>query len=371
MVDKRKGLAQLAKDIKNGAMMMLSEKKPVEVIPTGIATLDAALGVGGLVRGAQCIIWGKPGAGKSSLCYMIIGNAMKRDPECMACIIDIERSTTVDYLTKFGVDPERTAIIIEPTVEDAVNTSQKVMRSNVFDFVVVDSVGAVIRAVDFDGKDGKGGDALKQQVGGASQVITRWVNKMNSELTTMEQGENLGNEVVKPVVIYINQVRANLKSMYGGDSMPGGNALEHAGSIRIKVTASGAANDKLFGTVNGEKQQVGTRVNCMVERNKYAPERRAAGYNFCSQECPEHQFGIDSVTACLDLAISYGVMESRGAWCFYGEEGEPGFVKANGRAAMLELLRDNPEFYEKVYDETMKRVFDENEDLMQDAESQD
>lgn len=56
------------------------------------------------------------------------------------------------------------------------------------------------------------------------------------------------------------------------------------------------------------------------------------------------------------------------AWFYYGTEGEEGFVKANGKAAMVELLKDNPEFYEKVYAETMARISAENDEIMRDLE---
>ena len=150
--------------------------------------------------------------------------------------------------------------------------------------------------------------------------------------------------------------------------MPGGHALQHMANVIIKITASGAPADKLVGTVNGEKQVVGTRVNCKIEKNKFAPKERMAGYNFCFEECPEHMFGIDSFSACFDLALKYGVIVSRGAWCYYGEEGEPGYVKTNGKAQMIELIRDNPEFYERIYEETMKQIAHENEEAMQDVE---
>ena len=363
-IDRKKGLAALRKSIGDGAISMLSDQRPRDVVSTGVATLDAALGVGGFVRGSQAILWGSPSSGKSALCYTAIGNMMRRDPDAMACIFDIERSADMDWLVRFGIDPERTVVIKEPTIEQNVNTFQEVMRSCAFDFIVVDSLGAVVRAVDFDGKDGRGGDASKAQVGGASGVITRWVSKANSELIVLDKMENTGVEVIKPVIVYINQVRDNMNSMYGGHTMPGGHALQHMASVIVKVTASGATADRMMGTVRERKMQVGTRVSCVVEKNKFAPAKRQAGYEFCYEECPEHEFGIGSHMACLELALDYGVVKARGAWCYYGEEGQPGFVKANGKAAMAEVLKDNPEFYERVYAEVMAAVSEENDEMM-------
>ena len=276
----------------------------------------------------------------------------------MCCIVDVERSSDPAWMAKLGVDPSRVRVVIEPTIEDAVNRSQEVMRANCFDVVLVDSLGAVVRSIDFDGKDGNGGDANKMQVGGASQVITRWVNKMNSELTDLDKLENTGQPVIKPVVIYINQVRADLNSMYGGQTMSGGNALRHGAGVILRVSASNAPGDRIIGTVGRDKVQVGTRVTVTVEKNKYAPPKHQAGYNVVWDDRSEHPFGVDSVLACLDLAVSQGVVAQKGAWLYFGEEGTDGFVKANGRKAMADLMRDNEEFYTAVYDATMKAVAD-------------
>lgn len=364
MVNRKKGLESLRKQLSDGALSMLSEQPERKVVSTGIATLDFALGTGGFVRGQQVICYGVPDGGKSALAYTAAGNLQQSDPDAMVCVIDVERAANPDWLSKFGIDPERTVIIKQPTIEEYVNAFQQAMRASIFDYIIVDSLGAVIRANDFDGKDGKGGDANKAQVGGAASVITRWVNKANAELVVLDKMELTGTEVIKPVIVFINQVRDNFGSMYGGLTMPGGHALRHMSKVIIRVTASGAAADRMFGTVNGKKVQVGTRVTCKIERNKNAPDGRLAGYDFCWEECPEYSFGIDSAAACYDLAVEYGVIETRGAWCYYGVDGEPGFVKQNGRAAMISLMRDNPEFMDVVYAETMRRVSDENDAAM-------
>ena len=203
-------------------------------------------------------------------------------------------------------------MIIEPTIEECVNAFQLAVRANCFDLILIDSLGAVIRAVDFDGKDGSGGDANTQQVGGSSRVITSWVNKANAELTRIEKMENVGSEVIKPAIIYINQVRDVIGSRFPTQGMPGGNALKHMMGTITRVQASGATADRMIGTVDGTKMQVGQRVMCTVEKNKYAPPRRQGGYLFCYEECDEYGFGVDSSDALYSLAVERGVIEAKG-----------------------------------------------------------
>ena len=354
-MDRTRGIRQLQKELKDGGIYNLAEQKPLKVMSTGIATLDAALGTGGWVRGSQDILYGPPSSGKSAIAYTSIAAMQQRDPESMACIIDVERSANKDWLEKFGIDLDRVFIVQEPTIEECVNAFQQCMRANAFDIIVVDSLGAVIRGVDLDGKDGNGGDANTQQVGGSSRVITQWVNKANGELTKLDKEETLGAEVVKPVVMYINQVRDVIGARFPIQAMPGGNALHHMMGVIVKVSASNATAERMMGTVPGaaEKVQVGTRVTCTIEKNKFAPPRRQGGYKFCYQECPEFGFGIDNYDACYSLAVERGVIESRGAWSFFGTEGEPGFRKENGKDRFIQSMREDESLYQSVYSLTM------------------
>lgn len=353
-VDRQAGLKRLRAKLKDGALQSLSEQRPLEVISSGIATLDAALGVGGFVRGGQYIIWGSPSSGKTATALTAMGNLMSRDADARVCVIDIERSQTPEWAAKFGCDPKRMDVVREPTVEDAVNSSQDVLRSCAYDYVLVDSLGAVTRSADFDGKDGQGGDANKAQVGGSAGVITRWVNKVNSELIVLDKLQNCGEDVIKPVVIYINQARDNLKSMYGGLKMSGGHALEHMADVIIRLSASASPSDRLTGTVGRRKEEVGTRVTATIEKNKFAPPKRQAGWDFCWEESEEYGFGIDSVVACFDLAVELGVVEAKGAWFCYGDA-----MKAQGRKGAIEAFRADPSLYASLYNDVMGAVEDE------------
>lgn len=347
-IDRASSLKRLQKELGAGTLHFLSEHREPQVESTGIATLDAALGVGGFVRGSMVTLYGGPSSGKSALAYTAIGNLMRRDDKACALVLDIERSASRDWMAKFGVDPERTVVVTEETVEDYVNVALECMKADTFDYVVVDSLGAVARSVDVFGKDGKGGDVNVMQVGGSSKVITAMVNLMNSALSAVDKRDYAGEEVVRPVVLFINQVRDVIGARVPMQSMPGGNAFKHMCNVIVKVQASGAAADRLMGTVGGVKRQVGQRVMCTVEKNKFAPPRRQGGYLFCYEECDEYGFGIDSSDALASLALERGVVQSKGAWCNYGDR------KFNGRGALCDALRADSALYGEVYRETME-----------------
>src|SRR3989338_5913024 len=73
-------IAQIEKNFGKGSIMKMGEatKLQVEVIPTGVLSLDLALGVGGLPRGRVVEIYGPEGGGKTTVSLHAIAEAQKR-----------------------------------------------------------------------------------------------------------------------------------------------------------------------------------------------------------------------------------------------------------------------------------------------------
>ena len=77
-------IAQIEKNFGKGSIMKMGEasKLHVEVIPTGVLSLDAALGVGGLPRGRVIEIFGPEGGGKTTVSLHVVAEAQKRGGTC-------------------------------------------------------------------------------------------------------------------------------------------------------------------------------------------------------------------------------------------------------------------------------------------------
>lgn len=373
---KMKGIAQIRKSEDEGSFFTPVQQIDYSagVISTGADTLDVALG-GGWMRGHQHMIMGTFSSGKSALTYSAIGRLLQFDYDAMACIVDIEGSVTPQWLEKFdGIDldydnPDNNRVWVSTpdTVENAVNSLCGIIRQGIFDLIVVDSLGAVARGVEVDGKKGDGGDANAMQVAGSAGVITRMVNRVNAELTRIANQKRSGADVVLPVILYIGQARVNLKSPHGGLIISGGEGLKHACKTITEIRASGAADDARYATIHGERVKVGNRVICKNRKNKLAEPYREAAYMFYFVETDEYPFGVDSADSLLNLALGYNTIVQKGAWFYYGEEGQDGFVKCQGKNNLLDLIRDNPEFAKKVHDETMAIVMEESKKHLETA----
>jgi len=377
-LNREKGLDNLLKNEAPGSFFVPTQQidYSVGVISTGADTLDAALG-GGWMRGHQHMVMGEYSAGKSSLINCAIGRLLSFDPKALACIVDIEGSVTPQWLEKFdGIEfdydnPRKNRVWVSTpdTVENAANSLCAIIREGIFDAIVVDSLGAVARGVEVDGKKGDGGDANAMQVAGSAGVITRMVNRVNAELTRIGNAKRAGADVVLPVIIYIGQARINLKSPHGGLIISGGEGLKHMCKTITEIRASGKADDIKWADIHGERVKIGTRIITRNRKNKLATPYREAGYMFYYTETPDHPFGVDSADSLVDLAVSYGVLKTSGSWMSYGTEGEKGFVKAQGKAKMVGLLRDNPEFAKAVHDDTMAVVIGESESYLKTADA--
>src|SRR5436853_7036854 len=104
-------LTQIERQFGKGSIMKLGEnqaKLNVDVIPTGVLALDAALGVGGVPRGRVVEIYGPESSGKTTLGYHIIAEAQREGG--VAAFIDAERALNPEYARNVGVDIDNMAI---------------------------------------------------------------------------------------------------------------------------------------------------------------------------------------------------------------------------------------------------------------------
>ena len=99
-------IEQIQKQFGKGAIMKFGEGPvaAVDVIPTGILTLDIALGVGGIPKGRIVEIYGPESSGKTTLCLSIISESQKKGG--VAAFIDVEHAIDPAWAKTLGVKLE-------------------------------------------------------------------------------------------------------------------------------------------------------------------------------------------------------------------------------------------------------------------------
>jgi recombination protein RecA len=118
--------------------------------------------------------------------------------------------------------------------------------------------------------------------------------------------------------------------MFGNpETTTGGNALKFYASVRIDIRRIGQLKE-------GDDVQ-GNRTRVKVVKNKLAPPFRKAEFDIIYGE------GISKNGELIDLGVDLAILKKSGSWFSYGET-----RLGQGRDAVKNLLRDNPELSEEI-----------------------
>jgi len=300
-------IAQIEKSYGKEAIMKLGERSnrmKIEVIPTGALSLDLALGVGGLPRGRVIEIYGPEASGKTTLTLHVIAEAQKRGG--MAAFIDAEHALDPVYAQKLGVDVDNLLISQPDSGEQALEITEKLVRSGAVDIIVIDSVAALVPRAEIEGEMGD------MHVGLQARLMSQALRKLTSIIASS-----------KTSVMFINQLRHKIGVMFGSpETTPGGLALKFYSSVRLDI--------RKIETIKHADVVTGARIRVKVVKNKVAPPYRQAEFEMVNGE------GISTEGCLLDMGVETGLLEKSGTWYIYngdrmgqGRENAKNYLKTN------------------------------------------
>ncbi|MGM5469214.1 recombinase RecA [Flavobacteriaceae bacterium LMO-SS05] len=307
-------LDKLDKAYGKGTVMKMSDQAVVDVdsISTGSLGLDIALGVGGYPRGRVIEIYGPESSGKTTLALHAIAEAQKTSG--IAAFIDAEHAFDRKYAEKLGVDLDNLIISQPDNGEQALEITDNLIRSGAIDIVVIDSVAALTPKSEIEGEMGD------SKMGLHARLMSQALRKLTGSISK-----------TNCTVIFINQLREKIGVMFGNpETTTGGNALKFYASVRLDIRRSTQIKET-DGTVAGNK----TRVK--VVKNKVAPPFKTAEFDIMYGE------GISKVGEVIDIAVDHEIIKKSGSWFSY-EDTKLG----QGRDAVKNLLKDNPELMEEL-----------------------
>jgi len=315
-------LAQIEKQFGKGAIMWLGEgiKLDIEVIPTGIISLDKALGVGGLPKGRVIEIFGPEASGKTTLTLSIIAQAQTQDGT--AAFVDAEHAFDPSYAKIIGVKLEDLLVSQPDTGEQALEIVETLVRSNAVDLIVIDSVAALVPRAEIEGEMGEAQIALQ------ARLMSQALRKLTAAISKS-----------KTCVVFINQLREKIGVMYGSPEVtPGGRALKFYSSVRIDL--------RRIATVTVGEQIVGTRVRAKIVKNKVAAPFREAIFEIM------HTEGVSKVGALIDAAIESEVIKKSGSWFSYKDKN-----LSQGKEPLRELLKQDETLRKEIEEELKKIIY--------------
>lgn len=331
-------IAQIEKQYGKGSVMKLGDNSAnmnVETVPTGSLSLDIALGLGGLPKGRIIEVYGPESSGKTTVALHCVAEVQKRGG--IAGFIDAEHALDPVYARNIGVDIDNLYISQPDCGEQALEITEKMVRSGAVDIVVVDSVAALVPKAEIDG------DMGDSHVGLQARLMSQALRK----LTAVISKSNC-------IVIFINQLREKVGVMFGNpETTTGGRALKFYSSVRLDVRRTESL--KQAGEI------VGNHVRVKVVKNKIAPPFREAEFDIMFGQ------GISREGDVLDLAVNAGIVNKSGAW--YAYEGDK---IGQGRENAKTYIHENPAFFDmleaKVRDFYFTQPEDEDAAVQEDSE---
>lgn len=302
----------------------------VEALPTGIFSLDRALGVGGFPKGRIVEIYGPNSNGKTAVLLHTIAETQRNGGQ--AAFVDTEATFDPIWAAALGVDVDKLVFIQGMSGESNLSAVEELAIAGI-DLIGIDSVEGLVPRAEVNGEYGDSHMGLKARM--MSQACRKLTGKIAAS---------------KTCIVFTNQIRMKIGVVFGNpETTPGGQALLFWSSVRVEVRRKEYIDE-------GDVKKVGIHVCAKIVKSKVAPPFQEAEFDIYSGVCGCHARGVDMIGDVLDAGVASNVVEKSGTWLsFNGERMGP------GRARATRFLVENPEFYEAIRAALREPVLEEEE----------
>lgn len=325
----------------------------VEVIPTGLPSLDLATGIGGLPRGRVIEIYGPEGAGKTTVALKIMAEAQKlagqmprmtykpKDSKDIKPLsgrvgfLDVEHALTPNLLDIHGVKTgEGSGFYFDQPMggDEALDKLYMMVESGLFDVIVVDSVAGLTT------EDERAQDAGESVMASTARLMSNNLKKLVGMISE-----------TRTVVIFINQIREKPAVRFGlPETTPGGRALKFYSSMRIRVSRKETINE-------GSNNPIGHTMGFNIRKNKMSPPFQTTDIDlyYRDSEIKGKQAGFDIFGDFVTTARAMGIIELRGSSYRYVDKKTGELYKASGLVAFKKLIEETDGLYEQIIDDVM------------------
>lgn len=307
-------LAGIEKEFGKGAVMKMDgtgSRGSWPSISTGSLGVDIATGIGGVPRGRISEIYGPESSGKTTLMLQVVAEAQKAGGTC--AFVDAEHALDPEYARKLGCNIDELYVAQPDTGEQALEITERLIRSGGFDVVVVDSVAALVPRAELEGDMGDNQPGLQARL--MSQAMRKITGAVKSTNTSL---------------LMVNQIRMKIGVMFGSpETTTGGNALKFYASMRFDI--------RRIGSVKDGENVIGNRVKVKIAKNKMNSPFKTAEFDLIFGE------GVSYMGELIDLGIEAGIIQKAGAWHSFGNT-----RLGHGKAKTAEFLALNADVSEEI-----------------------
>lgn len=363
MVAKDKEPKEVAKDVKEapvkGAPMpkwlddlhrdhsIERDWSKVEIVTTGLLSLDQVTTKGGVPRGIMIDLYGEEGLGKTTMCLAMMAERIRNKELCI--FIDVEHKMQADLILTLipgtYLDPDNGKIrqkdnlfmLIEPeSAENTLEAMETALNHPEVRMIVLDSMAAL--SFEEEREEGK----FTQQMALQARKMSSYLRRIMDRLFRF-QG----------FVILINQMRADLNAYKTPQKATGGKAPKFYSSLRVnmsKVENLGKADEPS-----------GHRLKMRIEKCSFGPRGREGFVNIV------YGVGYDRIQDLIDCGTELGIVVQNGGFVKIKTLDAEGKVvheiQGHGAEEFADKIRPYlNEIRAYVYQEVVKRAKKEAED---------
>jgi RecA/RadA recombinase len=333
--------------------------------PFDVTSLDIAFN-GGLPAGGHCIFAGEKNAGKSYLAYLaasVVQQNYGNDAKIGLILSEVYDKAFMKnaglkiaytpkelaayeaaYNTRFGVEltpAQRTylqeqvgevVVVRTGSTEEALQASVEMLKSNLFQLIIVDSLGG-LESDEEQGKDM--GDQSRAQM---AKLLTQYTHKVMPLF-------------YQTTVIFISHIAEvqNLATPYSRKwRIPGGKAKDHLSLATLYISKG----EKIKKKISGKEIEVGKYINILTEKGKCGiHENIEVSVNFFwGDEILGIEPGINKYVDLYNTAAYWDVVKVGNTGWFELPDG----TKAQGDAKFEEILKKNPGMYSDLREACFK-----------------
>lgn len=269
----------------------------------------------------------------TTVCLSIIAQCQKNGGA--AAFVDAEHALDPLWARNIGVDTNELLISQPNCGEEALDIAETLVLSKAVDVIVVDSVAALVPRAEINGDFGDSHMGLQ----------ARLMSQAMRKLTALIAKSNC-------TIIFINQIRMKIGVTFGSpETTTGGEALKFYASLRIECRRQLGQSEK-----SDEDGMSIAVIKVKLVKNKVAPPFKVTLLHLYTGV--NGIYGFDTVSEIFDLGVEHDLIKKAGAWFSYGED------RMQGKTAVIDWLRKNPEIQETIKNKVLNNIEENNEPVI-------
>jgi recombination protein RecA len=300
------------------AARVLGKQDPrrVTVAPSGIDSLNVAIGIGGWPEGRLSVLHGPEGGGKTTLALHAIAQCQRRGGQ--AVFLDAECKLDYAYAEALGVRMEDVVLAHPHYIEAAfemLEAAIKVGRKHTDSplMIVWDSLNSLPAKYTFD----NGYD--KESVGPESRAFAKGFKKF---MPVLDQ--------TRTAWLAVSQVRLDISGFMPKENVAVGKAARHRAAVVVRVKPVSKSTVK-----HSKRGATGHSIQATLIKNQVSNPFTKCAFKM------QYGLGVDRATDSLDTAVARGLLEQK----------KRSFVgKLDGEDVKLTALklRADPELHDRL-----------------------